>query len=269
MPAWYSRVALIAALAVPALADYSPFKVGRTWVYQGVGATVDPLHHRRVGDAPIRFKETLTLKVLAIRARGAATVISVEERDSLYDRKRQAYVGATPTAVYPDTVITRLLDYVQGNGLRLEGGDTLVLGHRDSADLFFPTVSAAPAGRPIPGLQAPWRGVEGRDARPWKQAELYVMADSWYLEDVGLYWVRMRTYAGTCDFVEQRELKLATMDGKPIDPGIDPPGSALPKEARIACGLAVPRRGLAPAFAPRAGGSFADILGRALLPAAP
>lgn len=267
MPAWYSRAALIAALAVPALADYSPFKVGRTWVYEGNGVAADPIRIKDLANmVPIQYRETLTLKVASIRTQGDSTIIVIEERDSLYARKR--WSGGSPG--FPDTVIARRLTYVEKNGLRLAKGDSIALGHRDSADAFFPTASAAPAnGTALTGLESPYRGVMSSHYYIWRAADLYVHGQYWYVDDVGLFYFRLMTSKGTCDYPERRELVLASLDGKPIDIGRHPLGPALEKEARIACGLAVPRRGLAPAFAPRAGVSFADILGRALLPAAP
>lgn len=247
-------------------ADYSPFQVGRTWEYRGKGANVDPADSKTVMYAGvIRYEETLRLKVVDIVTRGDSTRILVEERDSLYARTVAEWrgPGAPPAQPMRDTVCVRTLTYVQKQGiLRLQGGDGLALGHRDSGDVFFPTASAAP-GRPwstaLPGLEGNHRGVEVSGYYLRTGSLMGVASVAWYVDGIGLYWMRLRTHFATCDFPEARELILVSMDGNPVDIGRDPSGMALAKDARVACAL---RR---PAASPglfRLQGRQADLLGR-------
>jgi hypothetical protein len=90
---------------------------------------------------------------------------------------------------------------------------------------------------------------------------MWIEGNAWYLDGVGLYWARLNTSCGQCGCLGKRELMLQAFDGKPVDPGIDPPGTPLAKGSRIACGLAKPaRRG--PAFLRPGSGNEINALGR-------
>jgi hypothetical protein len=177
---------------------------------------------------------------------------------------------STPSLPLPDTVIIRTLTYVEQESLLLRKGDSLSLGHRDSADLFFPTVRAAPKGNSnsnsaLTGLDAPYQGVETTEYYRWPATHLEVHYSAWYVDGVGLFWASVRTSLGTCDFPESRELKLVSLDGKPLDIGRDPPGTPLAKDARIACGLVKPDFRGGATFVRKNGAAASNALGRRLM----
>jgi hypothetical protein len=259
--------ALGLALCAAAWGAYSPLPyINHTWVYQGKG-DIQPLGaasgEGRDGKH-VRFNETLRVISKGAILSGPKTKMGVEERDSLYARQRWARYGGSDTLVetLPDTVITRKLEYTYDGQYTLANGDSLGFGHRDSMDLFFWSTQAAPFRKAdLAGLASPWKGMSS-EIRSWGK-EPWTQGDAWYLDDVGLYWARLQTTCGQCGCLGTRELMLQSYDGKAVDPGIDPPGAALAKGNRIACGLAKPSR-QGPAFKSMGSGAERNALGRCL-----
>jgi hypothetical protein len=227
--------------ASPAQADYSPLQVGRTWIYEGKGVhEVDGVFAPNGSLKVVQYREVLRLEVTRVRTENGTTRYTLEERDSLSGRM-EAYWNLSSSGSeigpLPDTLITRTLTYVQDTAIRLEHGDSLGLGHHAEPDPFFPAVSGAPrGGTEIQGLRVPYRGVQaylffpqspGREAR----------GTAWYLDGIGMYWMRLDLDRYTCSGAEKRELLLRSFDGTPVDPGVAPPGTPLAKESKIACGI--------------------------------
>jgi hypothetical protein len=232
-----SGLVLAMGLAGAASADYSPMIPGNEWVYQGVGE-YEPIRSNWNQFSPrTRFKEELRLKVTGRSTIKDTLIHAVQERILLYDRVEwNATMSASKNL--PDTVVIRNLAYKEYNGrIRLRAGDSLNFGHRDTNDLFFYGHSAvAFQSGPLEGLG---QGYKGLQARPFwyngTSMNFGVEGQAWYLDGVGLYWAKLGTVCGMCPCIGKRELLLVSFRGAPVDPGIDPPGSALAKEAKISC----------------------------------
>lgn len=257
---------MLAACCAPLCADYSPFAPGRTWVYQGMGFAEPPEGFEAgMYQFSIRYKETVRLRVLSQQRKGDSTIILVEERDSVFARERVPHLSgtATPgTERFPDTAWTRILRYARKDGIRLDQGDSLGGGHGNTQDLFFPSVVAPEGAQALSGFRAPYQGVQiqGYQVRSGEMSSV----TAWYVNNVGMYWTKVSLDCTTCGCRETRELRLTTFDGKTFDPGLEPPGSALAKESRIACGLKQPGRRAGTAFTRGEGAAAMNALGRCL-----
>lgn len=240
--------ALALAFAAGVRANYAPlpsFEAEHVWVYAGKGwvqplfASTDEAQHAK----QISFNEILRLKIIGFNYVGGKDAVKMEERDSLFGRVRKYASVPGPTDSLRDTVIVRTLVYTRNeNKYYLAKGDSLGFGHRDSMDLFFWSIGE-PAFRvePLKGLSAPWQGMSSNIPQN-NRAATWTDGDAWYLDGVGLYWARLGTACDQCGCHGSRELMLQSFDGKAVDPGVDPPGTALAKGSRIACGLKRPAR---------------------------
>ncbi len=265
--------ALVCAAAwLPASADYSPLRnPGRVWVYQGVGR-VQPTLGPGMGlsdRTQVKYRERLQLKVIGPATVGGASVWRIEERDSIFARVLYKPTGFSEASdiildSLRDTVSVRVLAYRDSaSHYKLASGDSLAFGHRDSSDLFFYSHTD------VPGMNAPIQGLSGHvglESRLRANGNYFPWVEgmAWYLDGVGLYWAKLGVGCGQCGCVGSRELLLESLDGRAINPGKIPPGAALAKEARIACG--VRSRGVVPShrWAAFMEGTVADLRGRRL-----
>ncbi len=258
--------ALALGFAAGVRANYAPLVAeNHTWVYAGKGwvqplfASTDEVQQ----DKQVSFNEILRLKIIGFNFVDGKEAVKVEERDSLFARVRKYAYPPGPTDSLPDTVIVRTLVYTHDRNFYLAKGDSLGFGHRDSMDLFFWSIGSPPFSvEPLKGLAPPWQGLSSRiplDSRymTWSQG------DAWYLNGVGLYWARLGTACGQCGCQGSRELMLQSFDGIAVDPGVDPPGTALAKGNRIACGLMRPT-GRGPSYLRRGSAVGTNALGRTL-----
>lgn len=256
--------AILAVWAGGAGADYSPMRAGDVWVYDGVGMgqpTGGVTELMLYNTQRIQFKEKLTLTFMGTTMKRDTLIHTVRERDSLYARdaykRLQFYDSLIGTVA--DTVVIRDLVYKEyGGRFHLVKGDSLHYGHADTTDLFFYSRTTVPysngrlEGYPI--LTASWMYAPS--------GTFWVSGGAWYMQNVGLYWAKLTTGCGQCGCTGSRELKLSTYRGASVDPGIDPPGSALAKEAKISCGVKAPIRAYGYGLTADWSGGAVDLMGR-------
>jgi hypothetical protein len=251
----------------------SLLRPGNEWVYQGIikinGVT------ETWGRA--EEKETLTLKVLSRSQSGDTTRYRISMRDSIHDRTWRL-PGISDPLVHPkDTVIYEVRDWI------LKSGEAVILKETpDKSVLEHPFLGSGPMAKyslfentilftnPASATGMPGR-VQGTDANRlvWTTDRTaanqpQIWWTGWIADNAGLYWAKGSGSDGaSCGPTTTREWLLKTFNGKAIDLGITPPGSALAKEARITCSAIAkrdPRKALSMGF--RSRGAEVDFLGR-------
>lgn len=257
----FSAFALAGALSL-AGADVSPLKVGNVWKYQG------QIKSTLFWGGPDYFfaKERLKVEVLSRETPSAGPTYTLRLTDSLSARAIVQYRGAD-TLRQRDTVITWTFTL-------LEKGDSLLSGNFKGLENWStripqPAIAGFYYNAYFRLHSRPHGTVEDlpdADRKAWKNSisDAPIFGDrkveGWYVDDVGMFWTRSKG-GGGCDGWMERELRLASFNGKPISIGIEPSGSPDPlaKEARIACGI---RRAAAFRGFVMQGGGRADLLGR-------
>ncbi len=224
-------------------ADVVPLEVGNQWTYTGNvvlrGIMGDPIYYRQT--------EKLQIKVASVAgAVGEYRIFTLEFTDTLKNRVSFSMSG-NDTLRLRDTVVAWTRSFAD------EGNDTV-------SPLVAPAMNLPPGA---PGIlrnvflydgfsrlhshpHGTYSALEGGKFRAWRNrvndSPVYgAPVDAWYVEGVGLYWLRIQGGRG-CDGTIDRTLTLATFNGRTVDLGLSPDstGQPLAKQSRAACGIRRP-----------------------------